>query len=431
MCGPTCAPDPDRLTGGTRPVGSGGQGGDDRMSIAGSTGRHDRSRMARTLYIDCVGGVAGDMLLAALIDAGAPLDAVAGRLPVDDVALRTEHVQRHGIGATRLVVDCAEQDTHRNLRDVRAILDSGDLPARALRRAHAAFELLADAEGAVHGVPASEVIFHEVGALDAIADICGVALALEELGVDDVVCSPVPLGRGVTTGSHGLLPVPAPATLELLRGAEICGSPVSGETVTPTGAALIRSLAAAFGPLPPMRLDAVGTGAGTRDPAEVPNVVRVLLGEVVAGGSAPLLIETNLDDMIPELLPDAMTACFDAGALDVWTVPASMKHGRPGVVLSALVDPDQERAVAEVMLRHTSTLGVRVTPVRNRWCLDRERRTVLVDGEEVGVKVGLLDGEVVNLAPEHRDCVEIARKTGRTVKSVWVAALAAAQAEHR
>jgi pyridinium-3,5-bisthiocarboxylic acid mononucleotide nickel chelatase len=385
--------------------------------------------MANTLYVDCVGGVAGDMLLAALIVAGAPLQAVqAGLPPVEGLRLDVERVQRCGVDATMLFVTCPPQHAHRTWHDVRVLIDTAEMPARPRTRAHAAFRLLAEAEGRVHGVPASEVTFHEVGAVDAIADVCGVAMALELLDVDEVVCSPLPLGRGTTTGAHGVMPLPAPATLELLRGAKVHGVARDGETVTPTGAALVASLAGSYGPMPSMTLGATGTGAGQRNPSDVPNVVRAVIGKRTGepGVGHASIIETNLDDLLPELVPDAVEACFAAGALDAWTVPAGMKHGRPGFVLSAITRPHDEDAVARAMLRNTSALGVRVLHADHRSELDRTFRTVEVDGHTVSVKLGLLNGEVVNVAPEHRDCVEVARATGRTVKATWAAALAAA-----
>jgi uncharacterized protein (TIGR00299 family) protein len=307
------------------------------------------------------------------------------------------------------------------------------LPERARERAHAAFAALAAAEAAVHGVSPEEVHFHEVGALDAIGDVCGIALALESLAVDELACSPLPVPRGLVGSAHGRLPLPAPATLELLRGAPLHGVDLDVELVTPTGAAVVAALASEFGPLPAMRLEAVGYGAGTRELADRPNVVRVLIGErdrghgERAGGAErgeALLIETNLDDLSPELVPDAAERCFAAGALDVWVSPAQMKKGRPGFVLAALARPADERAVAEAILRETTALGVRVSPVR-RWELERRSVTVAVDGEPVRVKLGILAGEPVNAAPEHDDCAAVARRTGRPVMEVWGAALAA------
>jgi uncharacterized protein (TIGR00299 family) protein len=384
--------------------------------------------MGRLLYLDCVGGAAGDMLLAALIDAGAPLTAIeAGLPPVDGLGLGVERVPRCGIEGALLTVTAPPQHAHRRLRDVRLLIDRADMPTRARSRALSTFELLAQAEGAVHGEPAEEVTFHEVGALDAIADVCGVAMALEALDIEEVVASPLPLGHGTTRGAHGVLPLPAPATLQLLREAPVYGVDRVGETVTPTGAALVASLATSFGPLPSMRITAFGTGAGTRDPEDIPNVVRALIGErdgsPTAGAAS--LIESNLDDLLPELVPDAAAACVAAGALDVWTIPATMKQGRPGFVLSAIARPADEDAVAKAILRHTSALGARITRVHHRVELERSWEEVEVQGQTIRVKLGILEGTVVHASPEHRDCVRAAAATGNTVQAIWAAALGA------
>jgi hypothetical protein len=315
------------------------------------------------------------------------------------------------------------------------VLDRAGLPRRAHARAHETFRRLANAEARVHGVPADRVRFHEVGAVDALADVCGVALALEGLDVSEVACSPLPAGRGLTAGAHGALPLPAPATLELLRGAPLHGVAIDAELVTPTGAALVATLAEGrFGPLPPLVLDAVGYGAGARELPDRPNVVRVLLGTAMTdeprgwGPRTAVLVECTLDDLPGELVADAATACLAAGALDTWIAPVQMKKGRPGVVLTAIARPEREVAVAQAMLRHTTTLGVRVVPVR-RWELDRDWRTVHVDDQPIAVKLGRLAGEVVNIAPEHADVVRAAATLGRPTKDVWARAWSAAQRE--
>ena len=388
--------------------------------------------MTRVLYLDCVAGVAGDMLLGALIDAGADPRAVGAALAgrgVDGLALRTERVSRHAMSATHATIHGAAGQPHRDWRAIRALIDAADFPARARDRSQDAFRRLAHAEARIHDVDPEQVHFHEVGAVDAIGEVCGVALALEDLAVDRVVCSPLPVGRGFVDAAHGRLPLPAPATLALLEGVPLYGVEIETELVTPTGAALVAALAAGYGPLPRITLEAVGYGAGTRDGAELPNVVRAILGAETAPAARPVsLIETNLDDLLPELVPDAAAACFAAGALDVWTAPAQMKHGRPGFVLSALTRPADEQAVATAMLRETSTLGVRIARL-DRIELERESRTVEVAGETVRVKVGRLDGQVVNLAPEHADCERAAQRSGAPVKTVWAQALAAAHLE--
>ena len=386
--------------------------------------------MTRIAYVDCVAGVAGDMLLGALIDAGARAERIEEQLAglgVDGLRLDVSRTERHGIGVARVEVAARDAQPHRDWAAVRELIDRARLPERASARAHDAFRRLAEAEGHIHGKAPETVHFHEVGGVDAIADVCGVALALEDLGVDAVVCSPLPAPRGFVAAAHGNLPLPAPATLELLRGAPLEGTDLDVELVTPTGAALVAALAVSYGPLPPMTLETIGYGAGARDLAERPNVVRVLLGAATRQPETTraVLIECNLDDMAPELVPDAAAACTEAGALDVWTVPAQMKKGRPGFTLTALARPEAEQAVAQAMLRHTSSLGVRVLPA-HRYELDRETRHVDVGGQRVGVKVGLLDGEVVNVAPEHDDVARAAAALGRPAKSVYAAALAGA-----
>jgi uncharacterized protein (TIGR00299 family) protein len=381
--------------------------------------------MSRLLYIDCIGGVAGDMLLGALLDAGATVEGLDG-LGVDGLRLETERAERHGINATRVTVTAGADQPHRHWSSIREQIDAAGLAERPLARAQEAFRRLAHAEGRIHGIDPEQVHFHEVGAVDAIGEVVGVALALESLGIDRVVCSPLPMGRGFVSAAHGRLPLPAPATLALLEGAPLYGVEIELEIVTPTGAALVAALADTYGPLPTMTLESSGYGAGTRDLQAVPNVVRVIVGsETRPTGHGVSLLEANLDDLIPELAPDAMAACFAAGALDVWTTPAQMKRGRPGFVMSALARPESERAVAEALLQETSTLGVRIAHL-DRIELDRESWTVDVGGQPVRIKVGRLDGRVVNLAPEHADCERVARASGAAVKTVWAQALAAA-----
>ena len=386
------------------------------------------------VYIDAIGGAAGDMLLAALLDAGAPLEAVQAAIGslVEGIRVEVGTVERHAIGArTVAIVGPDEGHVHRTWRDVRELLDRAALAPRARARAHRAFALLAEAEGRVHGMDPEDVHFHEVGAIDAIGDVVGVCAALEALGAERVEASPLPLGRGITTAAHGRIPLPAPAVLEILRGAPIAPSPVHGETVTPTGAALVAAVAAAWGGVPALRLGATGYGAGHRDDAEVPNLVRVLVGAPVAAAGAPIaVVEATIDDLNPELVPDALDDARAAGALDVWTAPVVMKHGRHGTTITAIARPADRDAVATALLRSTSSLGVRITEGR-RLELDRDFLTVAVRGHDVRVKRGLLDGAVVNVAPEHRDCAAAARALGVPVKEIWASALAAAHGAER
>jgi pyridinium-3,5-bisthiocarboxylic acid mononucleotide nickel chelatase len=385
----------------------------------------------RLAYLDCVGGLAGDMLLAALLDAGADserLQTLPEALGINRVDVLVTRTERHGIGAAHVQIRAGDEAPYRNLAMVRDLLEQAAVDEHVRGRALEVFERLAGAEAAVHGVAVEDVQFHELGAVDTVMDVCGVVALLADLGVEELRCSPLPAARGLVRTAHGFLPLPAPATLELLKGVPLTGVEEDGELVTPTGAALASTLASGFGALPAMTLEQIGYGAGTRDTAERPNLVRALVGQALAAApSAEVsLLETNLDDLLPELVPDAVERCLAAGALDVWTVPAQMKKGRPGIVFSALARAGDEAAVAGAILEETSALGVRVGRLR-RYELDREETSVTVGGEQVRVKLGRLDGRLVNVAPEHDDCAAAARRLGRPVKSVWAAALAAAQ----
>jgi pyridinium-3,5-bisthiocarboxylic acid mononucleotide nickel chelatase len=386
------------------------------------------------VYLDCAGGLAGDMLIAALLDAGAAADAlreVPERLAVPGVELLVERVERHGIGALHLDVRIDHGPTdahpHRSWRSIRQQLSEADLSETVRSRSLEVFARLAEVEGGIHGVPPDEIHFHELGAVDTLIDVVGTVTLLDDLGAARLICSPLPMGHGVIRAAHGMLPLPAPATAKLLVGAPVFGIDVEAETVTPTGAALAATLSDEWGRLPSMSVRAVGYGAGTADFPQRANLVRVVLGEASdAATTDVVLLETNLDDIIPELLPDAVERCFAAGALDVWTVPVMMKKGRPGFVLSALARPSHEQAVAHAMLEETTALGVRVGR-RRRYELEREERSIQIEGQPVRVKIGRLDGRIVNVAPEHDDCATVARQTGAPVKSVWTAALAAAR----
>ena len=379
-------------------------------------------------YLDCAGGLAGDMLLAALVDAGAPeaaLRDVPRRLGLGAVELKLERVHRHGIGALHL--DVVGNHGEPSWSSLRERIDGAKLDGGVRERAIAVLTRLAEVEAEIHGVAIDDVHFHELGAADTLVDVVGAVVLLHELAVERLVCSPLPAGRGLVETAHGTLPLPAPATAALLVGAPVFGVDLEAELVTPTGAALAATLADGWGPLPPMTVERLGYGAGTADFAERPNVLRVFVGrDATQPTTAEVsLLETNLDDLLPELVPDAVERCFAAGALDVWTTAIGMKKGRPGIVLSALARPEAEASVARAILEQTTALGVRLARLE-RYELEREERTVEVDGRQVRVKLGRLDGRIVNVAPEHDDCAAVAQATGTPIKSVWAAALAAA-----
>lgn len=394
----------------------------------GDSDRPDHTgRLTVIGWIDCSSGVSGDMLLGALVDAGAPLAemqaAVDAACP-EPVRLRTETVSRGGLRATRVHVDTADSVTQRTWADIRSLLDHATLdpPVRGL--AVAAFARLADAEGTVHGTSAEHVHFHEVGALDAIADVVGAAAGFAALGLDTVYASPVAVGFGTVQTGHGLLAVPAPAVAELLRDVPSYGGGVSVELTTPTGAALLTAAVAAFGDQPPMRVRRQAFGAGGRDLADRPNVVRILLGEPAGAATSTLVLEANVDDLDPRLWPLILTRLLDAGASDAWLVPILMKKGRPGHTLRVLVETDVAERVRTVMFIETTTIGVRETPVVKR-ALSHDEHIVRVDGQQVRVKTATLDGVVVNAQPEYEDVAAVATATRRPVKQVMADALAA------
>lgn len=390
--------------------------------------------MTRVAYFDLVGGVAGDMLMAALIDAGADARTIFGALAQLDLEHRepgSDQVTRGGIRALHLRGTPATSQQPRTLADILAILDRGQLPSPVRSRAEAVFRRLVDAESHVHGQPPRSVTLHEAGDDDAIFDVVGVLLAVAALEIDEIVSSPVPLGSG--RSSDGMA-WPGPATLELLKGLPVSGPPPRSEATTPTGAALVASLATSFGDAPSMVLERTGYGAGTRDPADHPNLLRVLVGQRSAlpwdVEREVRVIEANIDDLSPQLIADAAQALFEAGALDVWQTPIQMKRGRLAVTLSALAGASVSDAVKETFFRATTTLGVREYAVE-RAVLQREIRVVEVRGEQVRVKLGRLGGEVSTTMPEHADLERVAERTGIPVRQLWHEAVAASGAPPR
>ena len=374
-------------------------------------------------WVDASSGASGDMLLGALVGAGVPVDIIAAAVAAvapEHVALRPEPVTRRGFAATRCHVEVADSTTHRTWADVAALLAAADLPEPVRARAHACFERLANAEAAVHGTAPEEVHFHEVGALDAIADVVGVCAGVQQLGLERLVVSPVAVGSGTVRGAHGEMPVPPPAVAELLRGAPSYSGPGRTELCTPTGAALLTTLATEFGPEPPMTVEHVGVGAGARDPETHANVLRLLVG---AAASTAVVMETNVDDLDPRLWPNVLAALLDAGASDAWLTPILMKKGRPAHTLSVLVSADRAEPVRAEIFRQTSTIGVRETTV-GKTALERRMATVAVSGCSIRVKIAEHGGSVVNVQPEYDDVAAAAAATGRPVKDVLADAVA-------
>jgi hypothetical protein len=370
------------------------------------------------------------MLLGALVDAGVPLGLLQAEISClgVDVKLVTEAVTRAGLAATRVHVVTSEPNPpRRTLPEVREVLARLTPPVAAA--ANRTFELLADAEARVHGIGRDEVHFHEVGALDALADIAGACAGLLSLGLSGLTASPIALGGGTAATAHGQLPVPGPAVLEILRAA---GAPGYGggdlELCTPTGAALVAAWVTGFGALPPMSVTSVGSGAGSRDPVGRPNVVRLVLGEPVGAAilsTDAIVIEANVDDLDPRAWPVVLDALLAAGADDAWLTPILMKKGRPAHLVSALCSQPAASAVRATLFRETSTLGIREAPAA-KTALAREFRTVEVEGQPIAVKIGRgADGGVLNAMPEWDDVVRAAGTLGLPVKRVLAQALAA------
>jgi pyridinium-3,5-bisthiocarboxylic acid mononucleotide nickel chelatase len=384
----------------------------------------------RSAYFDCFSGISGDMVLGALVDAGADLRAIEAelrRLGLEGWKISASKVQRRAIFATHVKVETEEQHHHRGLSIILKRIDDAKLAPRAADRARKIFTRLAEAEAKVHQVPVEQVHFHEVGAVDSIIDIVGAAIGFEMLGIDEFACSPLDVGAGQVKTAHGLLPVPAPATAELLRGAPTYSSGLPRELVTPTGAAIATTLATRYAEMPPMTLRAIGYGAGSADNAEKPNVLRLLIGERAASEpgeywDAPVTaIETNLDDMSPQIYGYFAEKALEAGALDVFSTPAQMKKNRPGLLVTILSEPANVSRLIDLVFRETTTIGVRAYEVRRK-TLAREFVPVETPFGEVRMKVSRLNGAVLNATPEYEDCQKLAAERGVPLKQVMAAA---------
>ncbi len=396
-------------------------------------------------YLDVFFGISGDMTLSALVDAGVDpndLRAELQKLNLDGWNLSFEKIVEKGIGAIRATVTAEEKPHSDHGHDhghhshghgmkpgqLTAIIEASDLCASVKQRATAMIQSVAQAEAAVHQKTVDEIHFHELGGLDTVIDVVGTIVGFDLLGAEKIYSSPIPIGHGFVDTAHGRLAVPVPAVVELLKGIPTRPLDVDGETVTPTGAAIAVTLAESFGSPPAMTLTASGFGAGQKEFPEGANLLRIMVGEAQETprtGDTQVLIEANIDDMNPELYEPVRGAVFDAGAVDCWFEPIYMKKNRPAVKLSALAVPGQKEAVAEAILRHSTTFGVRMTTT-DRLCLDREIQQAQTPYGSVGMKVGRLDGSVVIVTPEFDDCVRCAADAGVAVRTVYQAAQAQA-----
>jgi pyridinium-3,5-bisthiocarboxylic acid mononucleotide nickel chelatase len=378
--------------------------------------------MPRLVYFDCPSGAAGDMILAALVDAGAPFEALRAQLktlPLDGWELVRREVRKGGFRALKIDVEIDHHaHHHRNLADIVGILTSSALASEVKDQARRIFVRLAEAEARVHGSTPDQVPFHDVGAVDAIIDVAGAVVGLALLGAAEVHVSALPVGGGFVEGPHGRMPVPGPGTAELLRGFPLVDTGVRAELVTPTGAAILTTLARGAGRMPAMTVSGVGYGAGARD-LEVPNVLRCFVGEAAAVGGTETIaqVETTIDDMSPQLYEPLMERLFEVGALDVFLTPVVMKRSRPGVVITALCPPDAVGVLSRVLFEESTTIGVRWSEWR-RARLERELVTLPTGYGVIPFKVSRLEGRVVTVTPEFSDVARIAREKSLPVREV-------------
>jgi uncharacterized protein (TIGR00299 family) protein len=377
------------------------------------------------LYLDCFAGISGDMLLGALIDLGVSEDvlrAELAKLKLPGFSISTRRVVKQNIAATKFDCDAGHGHHHRGFTEIAGMIEASELPASVKRRAVSMFKRIGEAEAKIHGVPLERVHFHEVGAVDSIVDIVGACVAMELLNVDEVQAAPPPLGSGFVDTAHGRFPIPAPATLELLKGVPTQSSSICSELVTPTGAALLVEFATKFGPMPAMAIQQIGYGAGRRELDRTPNVLRAVLGQTDApDGDTVSVIETNIDDMNPQWFGDVMERLLSTGALDVFLTPVQMKKNRPGTMLTVLCLPEDVERFTEVVLAHTTSFGVRVCEARRR-ILQREIVGVKTPFGEIEVKIGRLAGKILTRTPEYESCRKAAGLCGVSVKEVYNAA---------
>ncbi len=382
----------------------------------------------RTLYFDCFAGASGNMILGALIAAGVDRERLADdlrRLDIADFDLIVTPTDQSGISATHVEVKVPHEHAHRHLRDIEAIIDRSQLAESVSSRAKAIFMRLATAEAKIHAIDINKVHFHEVGAMDAIVDVVGACIGFEMLGIERFVCSRIHVGSGFAEMAHGKFPVPPPAVAELLAGVPIYSTEIEGELITPTGAAIISTVCDTYGPIPEMRVEQTAYGAGTRKYDRFPNVLRVIIGESVGRSDAEqlTLIETNIDDLSPQILGYVMERAFDLGALDCWFTPIQMKKNRPATMVSILCKAESKDALTHMLYIETTTIGVRVTKT-DRECLERAIVSVATEFGQIDVKIAKLEGRMVNAMPEYDHVKRAAAEHGVPFREVRDATLA-------
>lgn len=378
----------------------------------------------RIAYFDCPAGASGNMILAALIDSGVStkgLHSELKKMNIESITLEVVEVSKMGLRAKHFSVKTDLTPVSRYYFGIVKMIRESHLKKKVKELSLEIFETLAKAESKVHSLPVGKVHFHEVGSIDSIVDIVGTAIALDKLKVKKVYCSALPLGSGFARTSHGVIPLPAPATLEILQDVMITPSKIQAELVTPTGAAIIKCIAARFGGFDAMNLESVGCGAGTMD-LEIPNMLRVMIGKPVRKEYAlqeeVALLETNIDDMNPELLDYVQDRLFESGAMDVWLAPIYMKKSRPAFALSVISSPEDVSFLAEIIFKETTSFGIRSHRV-NRSKLTRKIDNISLEGGNIQVKVGISKDGILSLSPEYEDCAKLAKKSGKPIKEIY------------
>ncbi len=379
----------------------------------------------KTAHFDCFAGASGDMIIGSLLDAGLDLEILRTeieKLALDGVSLYSHKTVKNGISGTKFVVkeEPSSCRHHRNFKDIESIIGSSELSSYVQESSIRIFKALALAEAKIHGVSMEEVHFHEVGAIDSIVDVVGACVGLESLGIDHISVSPMNVGSGTVNCAHGIFPVPAPATAELIQGKPVYTSGINGECLTPTGAAILTTLADEFGAMPIMNITNTGYGAGTSD-FDVPNLLRVFIGESAEKSGFEsdqiLIIETNIDDMNPQIYDHLMDRLFGSGALDVYLTSVQMKKNRPGTLLTVMCQSDSENSINRILFEETTTIGLRIQTVRRKKLRRRFSKISTIFGE-IKCKVSEINGQPVSITPEYDDCKSIAVKKGVPLKSV-------------
>jgi len=382
----------------------------------------------KVLYFDLIGGASGDMILAALIDAGVPSEKLAemlAGLKLDEFELKSSSISKNGFQATKVDILVGEQPPERHLKEILEVIRNSSLPVPIQNRAIRIFQNIASVEAGIHNKPIDQIHLHELGGTDTIVDITGALLALDFLEVTEIYASPIPLGSGFIEGAHGQIPLPAPATMGLLKGLPVRRTEIKAELITPTGAALLAELVNEFSPPPEMKVEVIGYGAGTRD-LPVPNLLRVMIGESAETGEQIrerlILLESNLDDLNPEIYPYLMESLFNAGALDVCLVPIQMKKNRPGTQIQILTETQKAEEMRAILFKETSTLGIRQTQL-DRYSLPRVTKEVLTSYGSIRIKVAGEGTDFQKASPEYEDCQKCARENDIPLQQVYQEAI--------